>query len=236
IDVRRAVADPAHDARTNVEGTVNVLEAARVAGTGRVVFSSTGGAIYGEADELPTAEDAAIRPLSPYGQSKFAGEGYLALYARLHGLSTISLRYSNAYGPRQDPLGEGGVAAIFCGKLERGERPTVFGDGLQTRDYVYVGDIVRANLRAAELDVVGTFNIGTGVETTVLQLAEQLAADAAATASFEPLFEPERAGEVRRSCLAAGRAREVLGWSAETDLASGLRQTLAHVRDDAAVA
>jgi UDP-glucose 4-epimerase len=136
IDVRRSVADPAADARVNVEGTINVLAAARAVGTRRVVYSATGGAVYGEAEQVPTPEDAPAQPLAPYGQGKLAGEGYCALFARLHGLSTVALRYANVYGPRQDPLGEGGVIAIFCGCLAEGRTPTVYGDGTQTRDYV----------------------------------------------------------------------------------------------------
>ena len=166
IDVRRAVADPAFDAAVNVGGTINVLEAARRAGVPRVVFSSTGGAIYGDADTIPTAEDHAPAPMAPYGQSKHAAEGYCGLYGRLHGLSVVSLRYANVYGPRQDPHGEGGVVAIFCGKLVEGGTPVAFGDGLQTRDYVYVGDVVSANLAAAGSTWAGACNIGTGTETT----------------------------------------------------------------------
>jgi UDP-glucose 4-epimerase len=229
IDVRRSVADPGADARVNVEGTVNVLEAARRAGARRVVYSSTGGAIYGEAEQVPTAEDAPIRPLSPYGQAKHAGEGYCALYRQLHSLETVVLRYANVYGPRQDPLGEGGVIAIFCGKLADGGRPTVFGDGRQTRDYVHVADVVRANLLAldAPAGTAGPFNVGSGVETSVLALVD--AFRAIGGGSFEPQFAPARAGEVLRSCLAAGRAREQLGWRAEIALADGIRSTLAHV-------
>jgi UDP-glucose 4-epimerase len=160
IDVRRSVADAAFDAAVNLGGTINVLDAAREAGVRRVVFSSTGGAIYGEADVHPTPEEAPIRPLSPYGQSKHAGEAYCALYARLHGLESTILRYANVYGPRQDPLGEGGVVAIFCQRLQEGRRPTVFGDGTQTRDYTYVDDVVAANLRASEAAATGVFNVG----------------------------------------------------------------------------
>ena len=167
IDVRKSIADPAFDASINVGGTANVLEAARAAGSGRIVFISTGGAIYGEGEgqALPLGEDAPVEPLSAYGQSKFAAEGYLALYERLYGLSGISLRLGNVYGPRQDPLGEAGVIAIFCGKLRSGGRPTVFGDGRQTRDYIYVGDVVRAMMTAAETDLTGPFNVGRGEES-----------------------------------------------------------------------
>jgi UDP-glucose 4-epimerase len=152
IDVRRSIADPAFDAAVNVGGTANVLEAARAAEASRFVFVSTGGAIYGEGagKELPLDEGAPTAPLAAYGQSKFAAEGYLALYERLYGLSGLSLRLGNVYGPRQDPLGEAGVIAIFCGKLRAAERPTVYGDGTQTRDYIYVGDVVAAALAGAE--------------------------------------------------------------------------------------
>src|SRR5215218_8420257 len=170
IDVRRSVADPAFDAAINIGGTANVLEAARAASAGRVVFASTGGAVYGEGDgqRLPLGEEAPIAPMAAYGQSKFAAEGYLALYRRLYGLSSTCLRLGNVYGPRQDPLGEAGVIAIFCGLLRDGRRPTVYGDGRQTRDYIYVDDVVDALLAAAASESPGPLNIGTGVETDVL--------------------------------------------------------------------
>src|SRR4051794_38350740 len=216
IDVRRAVADPAFDARVNVGGTINVLEAARRAGVGRVVNSSTGGAIYGDAASIPTAEDHPPAPMAPYGQSKFAAEGYLGLYGRLHGLSAVSLRYANVYGPRQDPHGEGGVVAIFCGKLVEGGAPVAFGDGLQTRDYVYVGDVVAANLAAAASDWAGACNVGTGTETTVVALADALRAHG--DGPFELEHAPERLGEVSRSAVDPALAREVLGWEAGVGL------------------
>jgi UDP-glucose 4-epimerase len=228
IDVRRSVADPAADARVNVEGTINVLAAAHAAGARRVVYSATGGAVYGEAEQVPTPEDAPVRPLAPYGQGKLSGEGYCALFTRLHGLPTIALRYANVYGPRQDPLGEGGVIAIFCGCLAEGRTPTIYGDGEQTRDYVYVGDVVAANLRAAELDVTGPVNIGTGVETSVLHLAAAFRGLEGGQA-FAPVHAPARAGEVLRSCLDASRAHELLGWEPQVPLADGLRHTLATV-------
>jgi UDP-glucose 4-epimerase len=220
IDVRRAVADPAFDARVNVEGTINVLGAAASCGARRVVLSSTGGAIYGDADVVPTPEAAPERPLAPYGQAKLAAEGYCGLWTRLYGLSTVALRYANVYGPRQDPLGEGGVVAIFCGLAREGRTATVFGDGRQTRDFTYVADVVDANLLAAVSDVTEPINIGTGVETSVLELA-------AALAGLEYEHAPARAGEVERSCLDPARAAERLGWRAATDLAAGLERTLA---------
>jgi UDP-glucose 4-epimerase len=227
IDVRKSLADPAFDAAVNVGGTANVLEAARAAETGRVVFVSTGGAIYGEGDgqQLPLGETAPIAPLSAYGQSKFAAEGYLALYQRLYGLSTIALRLGNVYGPRQDPLGEAGVIAIFCGLLRSGGRPTVFGDGKQTRDYIYVGDVVAAALAAAASKASGAVNVGTGVETDVLELAEALGR-LGGVENFEPEFAPPRTGEVQRITINASRAEAELGWRPEMDLEQGLRLTL----------
>lgn len=227
IDVRKSIADPAFDASINVGGTANVLDAARAAGTRRIVFSSTGGAIYGEGEgqQLPLAEDAPLAPEAPYGQSKFAGEGYLSLYERLYGLSTIPLRLGNVYGPRQDPLGEAGVVAIFCGRLREGKRPTVFGDGKQTRDYIYVGDVVAAMLAAAESQATGPVNIGTGVETDVLELVSALG-ELGGDGGFEPEFAPPRTGEVQRISIDPGRAERELGWRAEMGLAEGLRVTL----------
>jgi len=224
VDVRRSLADPGHDARTNVEGTINVLEAARLAGCERVVFSSTGGAIYGDTEQLPTPESVAPLPMAAYGQSKFCAERYLGLYERLYGLSTIALRFGNVYGPRQDPHGEAGVIAIFCGRLLRGEPPTIYGDGTQTRDYIFVADLVQALLSAGEATAGGVVNIGTETETTVLELLRVLSAHHGPGAP-EPRFEPARTGEIDRSCLDATRARDVLGWRASTPIADGLRQT-----------
>jgi UDP-glucose 4-epimerase len=230
IDVRKSLVDPAFDASINVGGTANLLEAMRAAGSRRIVFISTGGAIYGEGDgqALPLDEGAPIAPLSAYGQSKHAAEGYLALYERLYGLSGVSLRLGNVYGPRQDPLGEAGVIAIFCGRLGAGERPTVYGDGKQTRDYIYVGDVVAAALAGAESDLSGPVNIGTGIETDVLELAAKLG-EMGGAEGFEPEFAPARTGEVQRIALDPGRAERELGWRAETGLADGLRLTLASI-------
>jgi UDP-glucose 4-epimerase len=227
IDVRKSLADPAFDAEVNVGGTANVLDAARDAEVARVVFVSTGGAIYGEGEgqALPVDESAPIAPLAAYGQSKFAAEGYLALYERLYGLSGISLRLGNVYGPRQDPLGEAGVIAIFCGALRAGGRPTIFGDGTQTRDYIYVGDVVAAALAAAGSRANGAMNIGTGREVSVLELVEALGRlDGAA--SFEPEFAPPRTGEVQRIALDAGLAESELDWRPRIDLDEGLKLTL----------
>ena len=228
IDVRKSVADPAFDARVNVEGTINVLRAAHAGGVRRVVNTSTGGAIYGEGRIIPAPEDHPVAPEAPYGLSKFCAESYCALFTRLHGLSTVSLRYGNVYGPRQDPLGEAGVIAIFCGKLIDGGRPTIFGDGKQTRDYVFVGDVVDANLRAADADVTGAFNVGRGVQTSVLDLVDALAAHS--SNGFEADHAPARPGEVQHIALDPSRTRDELGWEARVDLEQGLDRTLASLR------
>jgi UDP-glucose 4-epimerase len=225
IDVRHSVQDPAADAADNVLGTIAVLQAALRTGARRLVNSSTGGALYGDADTLPTPEGDPIRPLAPYGQGKYAAEGYCELFTRLHGLSTVSPRYGNVYGPRQDVHGEAGVVAIFCGALIEGRTPTVFGDGRQTRDWVDVSDVVRANLLAAAGDVNGPINIGHGQETSVLDLLDALREVGDAPA-FEPRFAPERPGEVRRSCLDVSRARRELDWEPEVQLRDGLRVIL----------
>jgi len=226
VDVRCSVERPGEDALVNVAGTINVLEAARAAGVRRVVNSSSGGALYGETELLPTPEGHPIRPLSPYGQAKHAADGYCELYARLHGLSTISLRYANVYGPRQVARGEAGVVAIFSACAAAGRAPRVFGDGRQTRDWVEVSDVVAANLLAAEAGLEGPVNIGTGRETSLLELIEALRA-AGGRPLAEPEFLPPRPGEVRRSCLEVARARRELGWQAGVGLEEGLRRVLA---------
>jgi UDP-glucose 4-epimerase len=230
IDVRKSVEDPFFDAGVNVGGTANVLEAARATDVRRVVFISTGGALYGEgADkELPLPESTPIAPLSGYGQSKFAAEGYLGLFERLHGLSGMSLRLGNVYGPRQDPLGEAGVVAIFCGLVKNGGLPTVYGDGTQTRDYIYVGDVVAAALAAGATRLGGAVNIGTGREASVLEIVDVLA-KLAGREDFEPKFAPARAGEVQRISLDAALAGRELGWVPQTTLEQGLELTLATV-------
>ena len=232
IDVRVSVSDPVFDLGVNVGGTINLLEAARRAEVGRFVLASTGGAIYGEGSDrdLPLDETAECLPDAPYGQSKYAAEGYLSLYERLYGLSTAALRLGNVYGPRQDPLGEAGVVAIFCGALLEGRTPKVFGDGDQTRDYVYVADIVEAMLAAGDSSVVGTFNIGTGVETSVLELGGMIAD--ACDRPFEPEMAPPRPGEVQRIAIASSLAADELGWTARTALPDGLVQTAASFRGE----
>ncbi len=228
IDVRRSTSDPAADARINVEGTINVLAASKAAGARRFVNTSTGGAIYGEGQILPAPEDHPVAPEAPYGLSKFCAENYCEIFRRMHDLSTVSLRYGNVYGPRQDPLGEAGVIAIFCGKLLEGGTPTIFGDGKQTRDYVYVGDVVSANLAAAESDGTGAYNIGTGRQTAVLELVDAL--NGLGDGSFEAEHAPARPGEVQHIALDASRARGELGWQAQVDLSSGLKLTLDSLR------
>jgi len=220
VDVRVSVDRPEHDASVNVLGTIAVLEAARARDT-QVVFSSTGGAIYGECDG-PAPEDSERRPLAPYGVSKLAGEEYLAAYNRLYGSRHVSLRYGNVYGPRQDPHGEAGVVAIFLGRLAEGEAPRIFGDGLQTRDYVYAGDVAHATLAAAGHDG-GVFNVGTGIETSVLELYD--VCRRVAGAEVEAVMAPARLGELQRSVLDISLAERELGWRPAVTLEEGLRLT-----------
>ena len=218
IDVRRSVDDPAFDATLNVIGTVNVLDAARRGGARRVVLASTGGALYGDNAVVPTPESAEIAPLSPYGTSKACAEAYLTIYERLHGLSTVALRLANVYGPRQDPHGEAGVVAIFCRAASTGLPATVFGDGAQTRDYLYVADAVAAFAAAGRATVTGALNVGTSRQTSVLDLAAEL--------GLEVIHAPGRPGEVERSGLDASAATEALGWRPQTTLREGVRRTL----------
>ncbi len=219
-DVRVSVSRPDHDARINVIGTVNLLQAALETRT-QIIFSSTGGAIYGECDG-PASEDAPRQPLAPYGTSKLAGEEYLATYNRLHGTKHVTLRYGNVYGPRQDPHGEAGVVAIFFNRLLQGDTPKIFGDGRQTRDYVYVGDVVQATLAAAGRDR-GVYNIGTGRETSVVELYELCRRVAGKDVEAE--FAPPRPGELQRSVLDISRAVDELSWRPEHSLEDGLRET-----------
>ena len=230
MDVRVSVERPAFDLDVNVAGTINLLEQARLEPGARIVFASTGGAVYGEGAgrSLPLAEDAATVPDAPYGQSKLSAEGYLSLYSRLHGVETTSLRLGNVYGPRQDPHGEAGVVAIFCGALLGASRPRVFGDGGQTRDYVYVDDVVSAFLAAAAAPPGGPYNVGTGVETSVLELGRLIAA--AGGVEFDPEFAPPRPGEIERIAIDPARAARELGWRAERELADGLAATVQHFR------
>jgi UDP-glucose 4-epimerase len=228
MDVRRSVADPRFDADVNLIGFLNVLEGAREAGVGRVIFASSGGAVYGDREELPTTENDPTEPVSPYGVSKRAGELYLHFYHVSHGLPYVALRYANVYGPRQDPHGEAGVVAIFTQRLLSGEQSVINGDGTQTRDYVYVGDVAAANVAALQTDFVGPVNIGLARETDVNQLYELLREAAGVTASAT--HGPAKAGEQRRSVIDASRARHVLGWVPRTQLADGLREVVAFFR------
>jgi UDP-glucose 4-epimerase len=221
-DVRVSVERPDHDADINVIGTLRLLEAARRHGT-KLVFSSTGGAIYGECD-APAAEDHAREPLAPYGVSKLSGEEYIAAYNRLYGTSHVSLRYGNVYGPRQDPHGEAGVVAIFMKRLREGGTPRIFGEGTQTRDYVYVADVVAATLAASAQDG-GVFNVGTGVETSVLDLYERV--QRVSGIEREPELAPARAGELQRSVLDPSLAKRELGWKPRHTLEDGLAETWA---------
>ncbi|HET7564235.1 MAG TPA: GDP-mannose 4,6-dehydratase, partial [Gemmatimonadaceae bacterium] len=219
------------DARVNVLGSVNLLEAVRASGRAtRFIFSSTGGAVYGDLIEPPTAEEAPKDPQSPYGTAKLSVEYYMGYFARVHGLDTVALRYANVYGPRQDPHGEAGVVSIFCNRLLDGEPLTVYGDGKQTRDYVYVGDVARANVLAASASLphVGgvdsrAFNVGTSIETNVLELAEQLRQVAGLKASIT--HAPARPGEQRRSAVRTTKSERVLGWQPQMSLTEGLAAT-----------
>ncbi len=225
-DVRVSVADPALDARINVLGSINVLEGARRAGSRKVVFASSGGTIYGEPEvsDLPVTEAHPLQPLSPYGITKRVFTDYLAAYRVLHHIEYTSLALANVYGPRQDPHGEAGVVSIFAGKLLRDEPCTIFGSGEQTRDFVFVDDVVDAFVRAATRGDGLLMNIGTGAETSVIELYRSMAAAAGVTA--EPVFEPARAGELDRIALDATRAKIQLGWQSWTDMDTGARAVM----------
>lgn len=230
IDVRVSVADPALDARVNVLGAINVFEGARRAGSRKVAFASSGGTIYGDVDpdDLPVTEAHPQHPVAPYGVSKKVATDYLYAYRELHQLEYTSLALANVYGPRQDPHGEAGVVAIFAGRLLEGRSCTIYGDGSQTRDYVYVDDVVDAFVRAADRGSGLLCNIGTGVETSVLDLYSTMAANAGIDAPAT--HAPARAGELQRSCLDARRAKIHLDWSPFTDLSSGTAAVLDHFR------
>jgi UDP-glucose 4-epimerase len=232
VDVRRSVADPVRDASVNIIGTIRLLECCRRSGVRGIVFASTGGAIYGEHGPVPTPEDAPTRPISPYGISKLAGERYVDFYHGVQGMPAVILRYANVYGPRQDPHGEAGVVAIFCQRLLQNEPPVIYGDGEQTRDFIYVRDVADANLRALPwlrdraADAAGPaiFNVGTGSETSVNALLGRLTALAGHRTT--PEHAPPRAGEQRRSAVDPARARALLGWTPTVRLADGLGLTL----------
>jgi UDP-glucose 4-epimerase len=233
IDVRKSVADPIFDAATNIIGTLNILEAIRASGRRtRIAFTSTGGAIYGDFNTPPNVETFVKDPESPYAISKLAAEYYLAYYGRVHGIEHVALRFGNVYGPRQDPHGEAGVVAIFCNRILEGKPLTIFGDGLQTRDYVYVGDVARAvflgitgKLPEAERVDARAFNVGTGIGTSVVELARLL--QEAAGSNADIVFAPKRPGEQQESFLDASKARALLGWEPKVTLAEGLAKTFA---------
>ena len=237
IDVRKSVDDPGFDARTNILGTLNILEAARglpPKRRPRIIFASTGGALYGGGARVPSSEETPANPDAPYGVAKLAAELYLAYYARMWKMDTVVLRFGNVYGPRQNPHGDAGVIAIFAGRIARGQVVEIYGAGTQTRDFVFVGDVADAFLAAATASLpdpeshnARAFNIGTGVETSVLELAKMLGETAGAPARIE--FKPARAGEVERSLLAVGKAERVLNWRPRVDMAAGLARTYAWV-------
>lgn len=227
--VRRSVEDPGFDASINVLGTVTLLQASVRHGVRRFLFASTGGAIYGDTDLVPTPEDAPAMPVSPYGASKLAAEVYLRTFHALHGLSYAALRYANVYGPRQDPHGEAGVVAIFAQRLLSGDTARINGDGKQTRDFVYVGDVAEANARALTSDVVGSFNVGTGVETdinTIFQVLKRLSGN-----NQPEVHGPAMPGEQRRSVVDARKIQKVMGWRPRTSLEAGLDATVRYFRE-----
>ena len=233
IDVRKSVVDPMYDASINIVGTLNLVEAVRASGHAtRFILSSTGGALYGDFVTPPNVEDYPKDPESPYGIAKLSAELYLAYYARVHRVDTVALRYANVYGPRQDPHGEAGVVAIFCNRILSETPLTVFGDGSQTRDYVFVKDVARANFAAAtrdlpapgRLDALG-FNIGTGIETSVIELAETLQKSAGSSVAVN--LAPARPGEQQRSAVSIEKAQRVLGWQPQVGLHDGLEETFA---------
>jgi UDP-glucose 4-epimerase len=229
MDVRRSVADPTFDARVNIIGFINLLEGCKNAGVKKIIFASSGGAVYGEQEKFPAPESHATQPASPYGVSKRAGELYLAYYHQAYGLDYIALRYANVYGPRQSPHGEAGVVAIFASLLCSGKTPLINGDGRQTRDYVYVEDVVAANLAALDSNFIGAINIGTGVETDVVEIFERLSE--AVGGKIPARHGPQKPGEQRRSCLDNRHAAAVLGWRPQVVLAEGLRRTAEYFRE-----
>jgi UDP-glucose 4-epimerase len=225
MDVRRSVREPDFDAEVNILGTVRLLQNCAEHGVQKVVFASTGGAVYGEQHEFPAPEDHPLYPVSPYGVSKLAGERYMHYYNVEFGLPYVALRYANVYGPGQDPHGEAGVVAIFCGNLARGRTSTINGGGEQTRDYVYVEDVARANVLALENDVPsGAYNIGTGVETSVNHLYDLLLE--VSGKDLPPRHGPSKPGEQLRSCVDPGLAGRTFDWHAQTSIHTGLGETL----------
>ena len=230
--VRISVDDPVFDATVNVTGTVALLQASVHHGVKRFLFASTGGAIYGDTDAVPTPEDAPAVPVSPYGAAKLAAEVYLRTFHALNGLSFAALRYANVYGPRQDPHGEAGVVAIFSQRLLAGETASINGDGKQTRDFVYVGDVAEANLLALKSEAVGSFNVGTGVETDINRIFEII--KRLSGSSQPPEHAPAKAGEQRRSAVDVSKIANVMGWRPRTSLEEGLRETVRYFRESRA--
>ncbi len=228
MNVRRSVAEPTYDANINILGTLNLLDHAVKAGARKVIFASSGGAIYGEQEQFPAPETHQTMPLSPYGISKLAGEHYLRYYRQASGIQTVSLRFANVYGPRQDPEGEAGVVSVFAQKLLHGEQPIINGNGRQTRDFIFVDDIVEAHLAVMGKDAEGTYNVGTGDETTVNQLF-RLLADLINPACKE-VHGPAKRGEQLRSVVDASKLKRELGWDTRTSLKEGLARTVEYFR------
>ncbi|HTQ22735.1 GDP-mannose 4,6-dehydratase [Mycobacterium sp.] len=230
VDVRKSVNDPQHDARNNVLGTINLLEASRRAEVPRIIFATSGGARYGVPATMPATEDTPVDPLSPYAASKIAGELYMSAYAGMYGLAPICLALANVYGPRQDPQGEAGVVTIFGSAMISGRPTTIYGDGSATRDYVYVDDVVTAFLSAADApaETTGTFNVGTGVQTTVTELHRLIATEVGV--SRAPDYAEARTGEAQASALDPTRAGRELGWKPDTELTEGIKRTVDWLR------
>jgi len=231
MDVRKSVVDPVYDAQCNILGSLNLIEAARQVGARKLVYASTGGAVYGEPRELPVKETHPIDPMCPYGATKHTVEHYLFMYRANYGIDYTVLRYPNIYGPRQDPHGEAGVVAIFSQLMLAGKQPKVFGDGSQTRDYVFVSDVVDANVLAIDGGSGGIFNLGTGVETSVTDVFRTVAAAVGYTG--EPLFAEERLGEIHRICLDASLIGKTLGWTPKHTFEQGVAKAVAYYREQA---
>ncbi len=229
MDVRKSVEDPMFDAQVNVLGTLNVLQQAVKHGVRKVIFSSSGGAIYGEQEIYPAPETHALKPLSPYGLSKLCGEQYLSYYQRVSGLQAVSLRYANVYGPRQDPEGEAGVVAIFIQKMLNNEQAVINGNGRQTRDFVFVDDVVEANLAMMGQETQGTYNVGTGVETSVNDLFRILVQHTGSNS--KELHGPAKKGEQARSVIDSTKLRHEVSWEPKADLSEGLKKTVEYFRD-----
>lgn len=228
IDVRRSVADPVFDAKVNITGTINLLQNCVKFNTKKVIFASTGGAIYGEQKSFPAAETHFLGPISPYGVAKLSAENYLFYYKWNYGLDYVALRYSNVYGPRQDPYGEAGVVAIFIQKLLKGEQPVINGDGKQTRDFIYVDDVVEANLLALKAKEGGVFNIGTAIETDINAIFKML--KKITGSKIKKVHSPAKPGEQKRSVITYKKAERILGWRPKIFLDEGLRQTVEYFK------